>query len=193
MAEVVLFHHAHGLTAGCRAFADRLRAAGHTVHTPDLFEGRTFDELAAGVAHAEEIGFATLLERGRAAAQELPPDVVYAGFSLGVLPAQLLAQTRSGARGALLVHSCVRPSDLDGEWPAQVAVQIHLTEHDEWVLPPNDDLAAARELEAAVEGAELFLYPGDGHLFADDTLPGYEESSAKLLEARALELLRRVE
>ena len=64
MAEVLLFHHAQGLTPGVRAFADELRAAGHTVHTPDLFDGRTFDSIDEGVAHAKEIGFENVLERG---------------------------------------------------------------------------------------------------------------------------------
>ena len=49
MAEVVLFHHAQGLTAGVNAFADDLRRAGHTVHTPDLFGGRTFPTIEEGI------------------------------------------------------------------------------------------------------------------------------------------------
>ena len=112
MTEVVLFHHAQGLTSGIVAFADELRRAGHTVHTPDLFEGRTFDTLEEGVAHAEEIGFGEVIERGVRAVDGMPPEVVYAGFSLGVLPAQSLAQTRAGARGALLFHSCVPVSEF---------------------------------------------------------------------------------
>src|SRR5436189_3893064 len=107
VAEVLLFHHAQGLTPGCRSFADRLRAAGHVVHAPDLYEGRTFTDLDDGVGHAKQVGFDTILERGRLAAEALPGEIVYAGFSLGVLPAQSLAQTRRGAKGALLFHGCV--------------------------------------------------------------------------------------
>src|ERR671930_1322659 len=107
MAEVLLFHHAQGLTDGVRAFADTLRAAGHVVHAPDLYDGNTFAELDDGIAYAEEVGFDTIIERGRAAAEGLPDDVVYAGISLGVLPAQMLAQTRRGARGAVFLHSCI--------------------------------------------------------------------------------------
>src|SRR4051812_2594675 len=102
MATVVLFHHALGLTPGIVVFADELRRAGHTVHTPDLFEGRIFPTLEDGVRHAEEIGFGEVIGRGVRAAEQLPTNVVYAGFSLGVLPAQMLAQTRPGAGGALL-------------------------------------------------------------------------------------------
>src|SRR3954469_16563322 len=112
MTEVVLFHHALGLTEGVSAFAGELARAGHTVHTPDLYEGRTFAGLDSGLAHAQEIGFATVIERGVQAAQALPDGVVYAGFSLGVLPAQMLAQTRPGAGGALLYYSCVPPGEF---------------------------------------------------------------------------------
>ena len=193
MAEVLLFHHALGLTAGCLSFADDLRTAGHVVHTPDLFEGRTFADLAEGVGHAEEIGFGTVLERGRHAAESLPNEIVYAGLSLGVMPAQMLAQTRRGAKGALLFHSCVPPAEFGGPWPQGVRLQIHMMDGDEWALPPNEDLEAARELDAAVEGAELFLYSGDGHLFAEDGQPGYDERATALLEQRVLGFLRTVE
>ena len=122
MAEVALFHHALGLTPGVVAFADELRRAGHAVHTPDLFEGRTFGSIEAGMAHAEEIGFpGEVIERGTRAVEGLPAGLVYAGFSLGVLPAQKLAQTRPGARGALLFYSCV-PVSVFGSWPDGVPV-----------------------------------------------------------------------
>ncbi len=189
MAEVLVFHHAQGLTAGCLAFADELRAAGHVLHTPDLYEGRTFDSLAEGVGHAQQIGFDTIIERGTAVADGLPDGLVYAGFSLGVLPAQKLAQTRPGARGAVLMHSCVPPSEFGMPWPDGLPLQIHLMEDDEFVLPPEVDLAAARELAATVATAELFLYPGDRHLFTDSGLPDYDSSAALLLKSRVLALL----
>jgi dienelactone hydrolase len=190
VAEVLLFHHAHGLTAGCRSFAKRLRGAGHVVHTPDLFEGDRFADLDAGVAFAERVGFDVLLERGRRAADELPPGVVYAGFSLGVLPAQLLAQTRPGARGAVLAHSCVDPAAFGGPWPDELGVQIHMSEADPLSLPPNEDLDAARRLAATASRAQLVLYPGDRHLFADPGLPGFEPEAAARLTAHVLDFLR---
>src|SRR5687767_9011966 len=173
MSELVLFHHAQGLTDGCRAFAEELRAAGHVVHTPDLYGGKTFGALADGLAYAEQVGFDMIVERGRRAVDGPSNEIVYAGFSLGVLPAQLLAQTRPGARGALLFHSCVPPSALGGAWPAGVPVQIHIMEADELAVREGD-LEAAREIAATVEGAELFLYPGDRHLFTDSSLPDYD-------------------
>jgi dienelactone hydrolase len=193
VAELLLFHHAHGRTAGCLAFADELRAAGHVVHVPDLYGGRTFAELADGVGHAEQVGFDTIIERGRLAADGLPSDIVYAGFSLGVLPAQMLAQTRPGARGAVLLHSCVPPSEFGRPWPQGVPLQMHMMDADEWALPPNEDLDAARRLDETVESAELFVYPGDRHLFADNSLPGYDESAATLLKRRVLSFLDGIE
>jgi len=189
VAELILFHHAQGLTKGVRSFADNLRAAGHIVHTPDLFEGRTFDDVNAGVRYAKEIGFDTVIARGRSAAETLPHEIVYAGFSLGVFPAQMLAQTRPGAKGALLFHSAFPVSEFGSEWPAGVPLQIHMMERDAWVIPPNEDLEFARELVRTVAGAELFLYPGDRHLFADSSLSDYDERAAALLEQRVRSFL----
>jgi dienelactone hydrolase len=186
MAEVLLFHHAQGLTRGCLSFADRLRAAGHVVHTPDLYDGNVFDDLEEGVGYAREVGFGTIVERGAAAAEGLPSELVYAGFSLGALPAQMLAQTRAGAKGALLFHAALPPAEFDGPWPEGVPLQIHIMEDDEWGA---EDIVVARELDETIESAELFLYPGDRHLFADESLPDYDEGAAALLMERVLRFL----
>jgi dienelactone hydrolase len=190
VAEVLLYHHAQGQTPGFLAFADGLRAAGHTVHTPDLYDGNTFADLDEGVGYAKQVGFDTILERGRLAAESLPNEMVYAGFSLGVMPAQMLAQTRPGAKGALLFSAAFPASEFGGSWPPGVPVQIHMMEADEWAV---EDLPAARELVETVEGAELFLYPGDRHLFADNSLPDYDEEAAALLRERVLALLKSIE
>ena len=191
MAEVLLFHHAQGLTPGVLAFADELRGAGHVVHTPDLYDGNTFDDLDEGVGYARQVGFDNIAERGRLAAEGLPNEVVYGGFSLGAASAQMLAQTRPGAQGALLFHGCVPPSEFGGAWPEGVPLQIHLMEEDEWAL--EGDLDAARELDETVGSAELFLYPGDRHLFADNSLPDYDENAATLLKQRVVGFLDDVE
>jgi dienelactone hydrolase len=187
VAEVLLFHHAQGLTAGCLSFADELRAAGHVVHAPDLYDGNTFANLDDGVGYAREVGFDTIIERGRLSAESLPSGLVYAGFSLGAMPAQMLAQTRPGAQGALLFHSAIPPSEFGGSWPQGLPLQIHLMEADELAL--EGDLDAAREIDETVESAELFLYPGDRHLFADESLPDYDEGAATLLKQRVLGFL----
>jgi dienelactone hydrolase len=187
MAEVLLLHHVQGLTAGVVAFADELRRAGHTVHTPDLFDGRTFDSIEEGQGYIEEVGFEPVLERGVRAADGLPAELVYAGFSLGVVPAQKLAQTRPGARGALLLHSCV-PTSYFGAWPHGVPVQIHAMENDPFFVDEGD-IDAARALVDEAEEAELFLYPGDRHLFADSSLPSYDPDGAALVTERVLRFL----
>ena len=186
MAEVVLYHHVQGLTAGVRSFADELRQAGHTVHTPDLFEGRTFDTIEEGMAFAREAGFGALAERGVAAGREIRPDVVYAGFSFGVMAAQQLAQTRPGARGALLMSGCLPVSEFGQAWPVGVPVQIHGKNSDPFFA---EDLEAARELVESTDRAELFLYPGVEHLFADSSLPAYDAAAAALLSERVLAFL----
>jgi dienelactone hydrolase len=188
MAEILLFHHAHGLTPGVVAFADDLRAAGHTVHTPDLFSGRTFATVQEGVAHAQEIGFGEVIARGVAAADDLPAGLVYAGFSLGALPTQALAQNRAGARGALLFAATVPVSEFSASWPEDVPVQIHAMDHDPFFVDEGD-LEAAHALVAEAADAELFLYPGDKHLFADSSLPDYDEPAATLLRDRVLTFL----
>ena len=188
MAEVLLFHHAQGQTKGFLAFADELRQAGHGVHTPDLYDGRTFDSIEEGLANVEAIGFETLVERGVRAAEELPAELVYAGFSLGVVPAQMLAQSRPGTRGALLLHSCLPTSAFGPGWPAGVPVQIHAMEHDPF-FTEEGDIDAARALVEEAEQAELFLYPGEEHLFADSSLPSFNAEAAALLTSRLLEFL----
>jgi dienelactone hydrolase len=189
MAEVVLFHHAQGLTPGVVAFADELRRAGHTVHAPDLFEGHTFATIEEGMGYAQQIGFPDeVIARGSRAVEGLPAELVYAGFSLGVIPAQKLAQTRAGARGALLFYSCVPISAFGSSWPDEVPVQIHGMDADP-IFVGEGDIDAARELVGQAKDAELFLYPGDQHYFADSSLPSYDPDATTLLTERVLDFL----
>jgi dienelactone hydrolase len=195
MAEVVLFHHVQGLTDGVRAFAKELRAGGHTVHTPDLFDGERPATIDDGIALVQGIEDEVLSERIGRAMAGLPESLVYAGFSFGVAIAQRFAQTRPGARGALLYESCL---PLTGEWaigpwPDGVPVQIHGMDQDPF-FALEGDLDAARELVATVGPglAELFVYPGDRHLFTDSSLPSYDADAAGLVVQRSRELLGRV-
>lgn len=191
MSEIVVFHHAQGLTSGIVAFANELREAGHTVHTPDQYDGLTFDALEAGVAYAQEIGFETITAKAVTFAETLPTELVYVGFSLGVVAAQQLAQTRTGARGALLVSACMARSEFSESWPASVPVQIHAKEND----PEFDngwDLPAAREIVNEANDAELFLYPGQEHLFTDNSLRSFDSDAASLFTSHILKFLDRV-
>lgn len=193
MAEVLLYHHAQGLTAGVEAFADELRAAGHTVHVPDVYDGHTFDDLDDGIAYARQIGFGAMLQRGLDAAADLEGGLVFAGFSLGAMPAQQLAQTRPGAKGALLFHACMPVSEFSETWPRGVPVQVHAMDGDPFFAEDGGDLDAARALVESTEHAELFLHPGQQHLFADSSLGSYDEEAAAVLMRRVLDFLASVD
>jgi dienelactone hydrolase len=186
MAEVVLFHHVHGQTAGFLDFAERLREAGHSVHTPDIYDGKTFAARDEGAEYAERIGLDEIVDRGISLVRDLPVDIVYAGFSLGTLPAQALAQTRSGSKGALLYHGASPESDFDCPWPAEVPLQMHTMEEDELV-----EIDVMKTLAVQLNRAELFLYPGAGHLFADPSQADYDAPAAELLWQRTLGFLDR--
>ena len=186
--HVALFHHAHGLTDGVIAFADRLREAGHTVTAPDMYDGNTFDDLESGVGYAQQTGFGTIAERGLAATQDLPEDVVYIGMSLGVMPAQQLAQTRPAARGAVFCYSALPPAEF-GEWPDGLPTQIHYMEGDEWA---QEDIEPITWI-GSKENAEVFVYPGDAHLFADSSLPDHDPEAAELMMERVLAFLERLD
>ena len=186
MSEVVLYHHVQGLTEGVRSFADELRQAGHTVHTPDLFDGRTFDTIEEGMSFARKAGFAELAASGVAAANGIGHDAVYAGISFGVMVAQELAQTRPGARGAVFMSGCLPVSEFGDAWPDGVPVQIHGKTADPFFA---EDVEAARALVDSTDQAELFLYEGDEHLFADSSLPAYDSNAAALLTERVLAFL----
>ena len=113
---------------------------------------------------------------------------MYLGFSLGVLPAQMLAQSRPGARGAVFVYACVPVTEFGDQWPKEVPVQVHGMDADPFFVGEGD-IEAAREIVAQAEDGELFLYPGDQHYFADPTLPSYDEQAAALLRRRVLDFL----
>ncbi|MEU8610264.1 dienelactone hydrolase family protein [Actinoplanes sp. NPDC048791] len=195
MATVVLFHHVQGLTDGVLAFAEQLRAGGHTVHTPELFDGERPASVEEGVAFVRSVGDQLLDERADRAVAELPGPLAYAGFSWGAAQAQRYAQTRPGAGGALLYESCVPISGewAFGPWPAGVPVQIHGMDQDP-IFALEGDLDAARELVAAAgpELAELFVYPGDRHLFTDSSLPSYDAEATALVVRRSVEFLDRL-
>lgn len=184
MTEVLLLHHALGRTAGVHSFADRLTRGGHTVHVPDLYDGRVFDTVDAGVAHAQQLG-ALVEERALAAARDLPAEVVHLGWSLGVMSAQRFAQTRAGARGAVLLEGFA-PPDFFGPWPSGLRAQIHGMIDDPWFA---EDLDAARECSDRLPEVELITYPGSHHLFADESTPSHDASAARELEDRVLAFL----
>jgi dienelactone hydrolase len=188
MAEVILFHHALGVTEGVLAFADQLRAGGHQVTVGDLFQGKTFDDIEVGVAYEEQVGWDEMIARSEAAIAPLPPQVVIGGFSLGAVYGQRLAQTREGALGALLYHGGdIPPAEFETPWPAGVGLQVHVREGEKWF-----NREGGEQLVSEVPDGELFLYPGSGHLFTDSSWEEYDEASATLVIERTLAFLDRV-
>lgn len=192
MAEIVLYHHVLGLTKGIHKFADILRQNGHIVHAPDLFGGRLFPTIEEGLAYVEDVGINEISARGATAVEELPSGLVYAGSSLGVVPAQKLAQTRDGARGALLFSSCVPAAMFGTPWPVNLPAQIHGMEDDRYFVG-DGDIEAARELVALTDQTTLYLYSGDQHLFFDSSLTSYDAQATKLLLQRVLDFLGRLD
>ena len=191
MADVVLFHHVQGLTEGVRRLADELRAGGHTVHTPDFFDGETFDSLDDGFAALRAAGEGALDAWADTLVAELPKEIVFAGISLGVMPAQRLAQTRPGARGAVLLEACAPPSAFADRWPAAVPVQVHGMERDPF-FGLEGDVDAACELVAQADDGELFVHPGDVHLFTDSSLPSYDAAACAEVVTQVRKFLSRV-
>jgi dienelactone hydrolase len=187
MATLVLFHSALGLRPAVGRFADRLRAHGHEVRTPDLYDGRVFDDLDEGVAFRDELGVPTLMQRAVDAVTDLPGDIHYAGMSMGVAPAQLLAATRPGASGAFLIHGGL-PLELFGldRWPPSVPVQLHVSPEDPWVDQAGLDALVATLPPAA---RTVVWYSGTGHLFTDDGSEEHDASATDRVLAAAATFL----
>jgi dienelactone hydrolase len=197
MAEIVLFHSVLGLRPGVIAAADRLRAAGHTVHTPDLFDGEVFDDLDAGLRKEEALGYQEIARRSRDAVAGLPAGLVFAGFSMGAVHAELLAAARPGPRGAVLMHGAV-PVEVLREflgverWPEGVPVQVHYAAEDPWV-EAEEVAALGGAVKEAGAAFEEYAYPGSGHLFADPDLPEYDPASSEAMWRRVLAFLDRLD
>ena len=197
MAEIVLFHSVLGLRPGVIAAADRLRAAGHTVHTPDLFDGEVFDDLDAGLRKEEALGYQEIARRSRDAVAGLPAGLVFAGFSMGAVHAELLAAARPGPRGAVLMHGAV-PVEVLREflgverWPEGVPVQVHYAAEDPWV-EAEEVAALGGAVKEAGAAFEEYAYPGSGHLFADPDLPEYDRASSEAMWRRVLAFLARLD
>jgi dienelactone hydrolase len=198
MAEVVLFHSVLGLRSGVITAADRLRAARHTVHAPDLFDGEVFDDLDDGIRKEEELGYQEIARRAKEAITGLPEGLVFGGFSMGIAHAEVLAASTPGTLGVVLMHGAVPVEALREyfgieRWPEGVPVQVHYAEGDRWV-EVEEEVAplgvAAREAGAAFEE---YAYPGSGHLFADPDLPEYDCTSSEKMWERVLAFLERID
>ena len=193
MAEVLIFHHAQGLTPGSTHSPTTCGPPATPSTRRICSTGARSARSRTGWRTSSRSASRRSCDRGVHTADDLPAELVYAGFSLGEMVAQKLAQTRPGARGALLFYSCIPISGewAFGPWPDGVPVQIHGMDDDP-IFVGEGDVDAAREIVATVDDAELFLYPGDQHYFADSSLPSYDADATALLTQRVLEFLARV-
>ncbi|MER5463541.1 dienelactone hydrolase family protein [Streptomyces sp. NPDC002668] len=185
--NIMLFHSVYGVRPAVHAAAERLRAAGHQVRVPDLFEGQTAETVEAGRELKEKIGQEELLRRAVLAAAPCSDEgLVYAGFSLGGSIAQNLALGDEKARGLLLMHGT---SDIaEGASVDELPVQLHVADPDQF--EPHDWLSAwYLQIQRAGADVEIYRYPGAGHLFTDPGLPDYDEESAELAWRIALGFL----
>jgi dienelactone hydrolase len=196
MAEVLLYHHAQGQTPGFLAFAEELRAAGHTVHTPDLFDGEVFDDIDEGMRKEETLGYREIARRAKETVAGLPAGLVFAGFSMGSANAELLAASRPGASGAVLMHGAAPVEALSEffgveRWPAGVPVQVHYAADDPWVDAEEEVTPLGRDVRGAGAAFEEYVYPGSGHLFADPDVPEYDRAPSEEMWERVLAFLDR--
>jgi dienelactone hydrolase len=188
MAEIVLFHHAGGLMPGVLDLAEKLRVVGHTVHTPDLFEGHTFDDVNDGVAWAQGIGQEVFADRAKAFVRTVPSEeLVYGGLSMGCARAAEQVLFRQGALAAFFLYGAIDPAWWNKRWPADVPAEAHLTESDPW-----RELEAEEGFKARIPRHELFTYPGQGHLFMEPDHPDYDEELAHIVTSSLIDFLDEV-
>lgn len=192
MATIVLFHHVQGLTPGVQAMAGELRAAGHSVHTLDLFAGKLPKDLESGIRLANKLSEDKIQERVDKLFSKLPAELVYIGTSWGAALAQQCAQQRPGTVAAVLLESFV---DLDAEWsfgpwPENVPVQIHGMDEDPFFAKEGDLESAQNFVEGEGQDvAQLFTYPGNKHLFTDSSLPSHDPEARALVMERIIKFL----
>lgn len=192
MANVVVFHGAYGLRPAILGLADTIRNAGHTVHTPDLYDGEVFADRDAALQKVQELGFDAILDRALARTAHLEAPVVYAGISNGGACAELAAATRRGARAAILIHAPLMLRDRGWtRWPPGVPVQVHLARRDPIRVQAVVDALGERVRQSG-SGFELFDYDADGHLFSDPGFPAFSERATTLMTGRVVEFIARL-
>ncbi|MGI5520674.1 dienelactone hydrolase family protein [Micromonospora sp. CA-259024] len=185
MRHVVLFHSVYGLRPAVHAAADRMRAAGHRVTTPDLYGLPATDTVEEGFALLDKIGQEVVLDRARAALRDLPPETVLAGFSMGAGVAGALLAERPEAAGLLLLHGTGgAPDAVRPELP----VQLHLADPDPYDAPDEVD-EWQRTLTDAGADLTVFRYPRVGHLFTDPDLAEYSPDASAAAWPRVLAFL----
>jgi dienelactone hydrolase len=172
--EIVLFHSMYGLRPVEMAAAGRLRAHGHHVVLPDLFEGRTAPgDVGSGLALMDRIGWPTIVATARATLDGVGDEAALIGFSMGVGVIAEVWPDRLGAAAVACLHApAVVPPGVRRGTP----VQLHVATPDRFAPP---DQVLAFETSAARTGAlpSLRRYPGAGHYFTDPSLDDYDAAA----------------
>jgi dienelactone hydrolase len=191
--EIVLFHSALGLRPSILDWAAFLRAAGHRVHAPDVFDGEVFSTVQEGLRKRDALGIPEIIKRTRAVIAPLPEGLVYMGCSLGAAAAELLATARPGAKGAILLHAALPVGAVGASaWPVGVPVQIHYAKDDPWATGTNIK-SLEDSVAAAGAPAEVYCYEGGiPHMFDDTGLAGYSSEATALMRARVTGFLDRL-
>jgi len=199
--EIVLFHSVLDLRPGFKKAAEKLQNQEYIVHTPNLYdEGVVFDDYEKADAYLQSIGsYPELLKRTRESVVDLPDELIYAGFSNGGASAEYLALTRPKARAAILFSGALPlemlleiGGDQQQNWPKSVPVQLHYTKNDpfrnqEWIDSFRESVSSSQAQ------LNFYEYPGEGHLFTDDSLPNeYNEESSKQLWERVFKFLNQI-
>ncbi|MEU7783586.1 dienelactone hydrolase family protein [Amycolatopsis sp. NPDC049159] len=189
MSDVVVFHSVLGLRPVELGFADRLRAAGHAVTTPDLYDGRTAPDIEAGFALKDAVGWETITRRARDAVRDLPPATVLVGVSMGAGVVETVLPHRPATAGVLLLHAL---GNLPAAARPGLPVEVHVADPDP--IAPPAQVAAWRAATARVGAdARVHTYPGIGHFYTDPDGPDHDEAAAERTWERVLEFLRRTE
>lgn len=181
MAQLLLIHHALGLTHAVRRLAAAWRDAGHEVSTPDLYDGNVFETIPEGLAYAKSVGSESLSAKGEDAAGDLAPGFVVCGISMGVIPSMRIGVSDDAVNGVVAVGSCLPGEFLEAPWPRSVPLRI-IASKDDPFFRDEGDLEAAQELVATAADVRLKLMPGTEHLFMEASDPLSRAATERLYE-----------
>jgi len=187
MASVAIFHSLYGLRPSVLSAAERLRAAGHTVVTPDLYGLPPADSFEQAAALADKVGWPEIVGRARATLRDMPPRTVLVGFSMGTGVADELLAERPHTAGLLLLSGAAVTA---ARIPSGLRAQLHVADPDPEFVPAPAITGWADAMDAAGAIFEVYRYPAVGHLWMDEDLPDHDHLATDLLWSRCTEFLR---
>lgn len=181
MAQLLLLHHALGVTSALRRLADRFEDAGHDVVVPDLFESRVFASVEEGMEHVESVGIETLAGLGEDAASDMQPGFVVCGISLGAIAAMRAGVSNDAVAAVVVASACIPEEYIGGPWPRTLPLRVVASREDA-MFRDEGDLEAATEYTHSAQQAKLKLMPGREHLFVEADDPESTAATEWLVE-----------